>query len=482
MPKMLALTLVAAVASATSIATMANSRSVDLRSPDGAVDVQGTLIEFADGNYRIDTPLGEFKVSANRVDCVGSGCPFFDTNEPDIRIVVSEDWESELILRLTDAFAKHIGAHFELFDLPRKGERFFQVSRRNGTLIRFAMLETTEGGKAAALKSGYADAGITPVTLQVPGLTSTVLATEAMVPVRHPTSLLGENATQQLTEALAIETQRHPLKELAKASTPELSMVQPELSSIVLVSQDEADVRLVPARHVQNGLAGSLLDSCGAPMRSDRFAIKTGNYPFVRKIYLQHRRELSGTNAGEFLSFMSSRNATLVLEDEGLFDQWIEVLPMNAQASTLRTDTQFGATHKAELYRVLHDLRETKQRLSSTFYFPTGSVDTDHIEPLELKRLVTYLAGLPDRTNIVFSGFTDDVGGSTSNTKLSHQRASQLVERIKDLGGDALSKLSISAAGFGEIAPVTCNSNELGRSLNRRVEVWLDNSNSKDSQ
>lgn len=473
--KILALSLVVAAASALSTAALANSRSVDLRSPDGSVSLQGAFIEFTDGNYRIDTPLGEFKVSADRVDCLGSGCPFFDTNEPDIRIVVTDTWESELVLRLTEAFARNIKARFEVFDLPRKDEIFFQVSGTTGAPIRFAILQATEGEKVAALKSGYADAAITPVVLQVPGLTSTTLATEAMVPVRHPAASLDEITAQQLAEALTVETRSDPLERQAHTSAPEIGNDQPEFSSIVTVSQNEPVVRLVPARHVQNGLAVRLLDSCGLPTRSDRFAIKAGKYPYARPIYLQHHTDLSESDAARFVSFLSSRSAAVVLADHGLFDQWLEVFPMNAHVSNRLVDAGFDSAHEAEVHRKLRVLRDKKERLSSTFYFPTGSVDTDHIEPAELERLVTYLADLPDGTSIVFAGFTDDVGASSANKELSYQRASRLADAVKNLGGQALSNHVINVAGFGEIAPVTCNSDEFGRSLNRRVEIWLSN-------
>lgn len=72
MPKMLALSLVFTAASANSNAAMAHIHLVDFRSPDSAVNLHGTFIEFTDGNYRVDTPIGELKVSADRLDCLGS--------------------------------------------------------------------------------------------------------------------------------------------------------------------------------------------------------------------------------------------------------------------------------------------------------------------------------------------------------------------------------------------------------------------------
>jgi len=41
------------------------------------------------------------------------------------------------------------------------------------------------------------------------------------------------------------------------------------------------------------------------------------------------------------------------------------------------------------------------------------------------------------------------------------------------LAGNAASGISIKDAAYGELAPVACNDNDFGRSLNRRVEVWI---------
>lgn len=63
---------------------------------------------------------------------------------------------------------------------------------------------------------------------------------------------------------------------------------------------------------------------------------------------------------------------------------------MNAHVSNRLMDARLGQTHQAELHHKLRDFRDSKERLSSTFYFPTGSIDMDHIKVVDLERLVTY--------------------------------------------------------------------------------------------
>jgi outer membrane protein OmpA-like peptidoglycan-associated protein len=69
---------------------------------------------------------------------------------------------------------------------------------------------------------------------------------------------------------------------------------------------------------------------------------------------------------------------------------------------------------------------------------------------------------------IVIEGHTSDEGTEEYNQDLSERRAQAVVT---DLVRRGLSQGRLSAAGFGERRPIASNSDESGRSLNRRVEV-----------
>ena len=91
-----------------------------------------------------------------------------------------------------------------------------------------------------------------------------------------------------------------------------------------------------------------------------------------------------------------------------------------------------------------------------------------------MQRLVDYLVDVPEGTNVLMVGFTDDVGAFDSNRDLSKSRAEEVVEMLRELAGEQLDTVQISSAGYGEIAPSACNTTEKGRSINRRVEVWIE--------
>ena len=73
-------------------------------------------------------------------------------------------------------------------------------------------------------------------------------------------------------------------------------------------------------------------------------------------------------------------------------------------------------------------------------------------------------------------GHTDDWpirgGKYTSNWELSSARALEVVKYLSEVSG--ISESKFSALGYGEYRPLATNETEEGRSLNRRVEIFID--------
>jgi OmpA-OmpF porin, OOP family len=71
---------------------------------------------------------------------------------------------------------------------------------------------------------------------------------------------------------------------------------------------------------------------------------------------------------------------------------------------------------------------------------------------------------------IVINGHTDNTGSSELNQKLSEDRAKTCYEYLMSKG---ISQQRMSYRGFGQSKPIYSNNNEIGRSLNRRVEFRM---------
>ena len=90
-----------------------------------------------------------------------------------------------------------------------------------------------------------------------------------------------------------------------------------------------------------------------------------------------------------------------------------------------------------------------------------------------MQRLTQFLESQPENTQVMLVGFTDDVGAFASNRDLSERRAAQVLNDLSSFSNGELPNVQISSAGYGEVAPSACNSDENGRRINRRVEVWI---------
>jgi len=74
------------------------------------------------------------------------------------------------------------------------------------------------------------------------------------------------------------------------------------------------------------------------------------------------------------------------------------------------------------------------------------------------------------KNNFLIEGHTDNVGVSANNTELSRQRA----ESVKAyLGGKGINATRLTTIGYGDKKPIAPNTDEAGRTRNRRIEVLV---------
>lgn len=89
-----------------------------------------------------------------------------------------------------------------------------------------------------------------------------------------------------------------------------------------------------------------------------------------------------------------------------------------------------------------------------------------------MQKLASYLKEHPER-RILVEGYTDSVGSDTANLMLSQRRADAVASALASLGvaGDR-----INTKGYGEDYPIATNATDTDRALNRRVEVYISDS------
>lgn len=109
------------------------------------------------------------------------------------------------------------------------------------------------------------------------------------------------------------------------------------------------------------------------------------------------------------------------------------------------------------------------KNLLMSLQFKTGSSDIpDHYQE-QLTALGEILKQSPDLT-VDLSGYTDLLGNSELNMKLSQARANAVKTSLIDLGIDAT---RINTQGFGDLAPVVANAQQESSFYDRRVMIKL---------
>lgn len=106
------------------------------------------------------------------------------------------------------------------------------------------------------------------------------------------------------------------------------------------------------------------------------------------------------------------------------------------------------------------------ERLSVTFAF--GSAELGPRAKSQLKELA---ARLPAQSRVLVTGFTDNAGPASPNTKLAEARALAVMLDLRALMPDT--SVEIKARGQALCCYVASNARDTGREINRRAELEI---------
>ena len=182
-----------------------------------------------------------------------------------------------------------------------------------------------------------------------------------------------------------------------------------------------------------------------------RFTIGTEDYALARRLYM-YMPSSNQEMAQQFSDFVTSSQGQKVVEQVGLV------------SLNIKLEEAYIVKNAPQIY---NDYAQIASRLSVNFRFDIASNELDNKGKQDIKRLVTYLTEHRGR-RIVLMGFSDSLEDNKKNVSLSLMRARKVESMLNTYG------LSVTAVeGFGEKLPVASNNTALGRSKNRRVEVWV---------
>ena len=107
----------------------------------------------------------------------------------------------------------------------------------------------------------------------------------------------------------------------------------------------------------------------------------------------------------------------------------------------------------------------------ATVYFDTGRSSLDGKARSDLDRLLSSVGSLDSVTLVTVDGFSDSVGSTSFNDRLSAARAASVKAYVVSKG---VPPRVVNTAAHGESSPAAPNSTASGRAVNRRATLHLE--------
>jgi outer membrane protein OmpA-like peptidoglycan-associated protein len=166
---------------------------------------------------------------------------------------------------------------------------------------------------------------------------------------------------------------------------------------------------------------------------------------------------------------LAAHNSKLGAHDEKL----------GAHEQNIAANEQNIASNKGQIQQNISAIEEQTKRFNSltdfevkgetTVNFAVGSSKVSKADIAKLTQLAETAKGLTGYI-VEVTGFTDSTGSAASNTKLSEDRAKQVVTLLQQQGGIPIRHI-VAPGAMGEYGAKAPNEKKAGRAENRRVEV-----------
>jgi phosphate transport system substrate-binding protein len=496
------------------------AQDVTLTSPDGAVEITGTLLGFDGEFYRVDTDFGQLTVDGSGVLCDGPGCPSLSGFVAEVAFSGSSTMAEVLLPALIEGFALRNGYRTERQNLdeshfiyaliatdPRRTVARFSF-RVSNTDEGFADLLADEADIVMALREirpierdRASEAGLGDMTEEP---RSRVLALDAMIPVVSPGNPVRAISPLQLTRILAGQITNWsdlggpdapiavnlPAAGFGLAQAVEDQLLRPAGLNlgpgIIRHDRSSALARAVVADPFAIGIASfaetgaaqalTLTGTCGFSLSANRRTIKTEDYPLTSPMFLYLPPRRLPKIARDFLSYTNGPAAQIVIRRSGFVDQAPEELSVNAQGDRfVNAITSAGPEVTLEQLQEMTSTLRPMARLTTSFRFEPGSSRLDAQSRSNVAQLARAIeSGAYDARQILFVGFSDGQGSASTNQRIALSRATAIRKAVLKSAQTAQPlRVELNISGFGEALPMACDDSDWGRKVNRRVEVWI---------
>ncbi|MBS1302494.1 phosphate ABC transporter substrate-binding/OmpA family protein [Loktanella sp. SALINAS62] len=487
----------------------AYAQDVTITSAQGGLELTGRIVSY-DGTYlRIESDYGPLAVDYSRVTCRGDACPDPANFVPRLRVVGDRRLTEILLPALLDGFARaqglsavqkivtpnatHVslvdGQDVPVLDLPivssNSAEGFADIVAFQADAV-LAFREASDQENMRAADVGLANLrGLGHVV---------VLGIDALVPIVSPVNPVRTIDPADLDAAFTGGLQTWPdgaalslhlgpqsdgQVDAFLASLPDdpgaitFHTDAETLSRAVAADPGALGVTALNATGVAQALG--LSDACGLTSAPRLAGVKTQDYPLTTPVFLTLAQKRQPQIVVDFLAFLRTPEAHLIIRRSGLMDLGVVPIPLDAQGGRLAHAITIAGvdTPLPELQRMV-SMMHLRARSSLTFRFEVGGTTLDPVSSANLLTLAHNIrAGAYDGREILLMGFSDGEGPAAANHDLSAGRAEEIKSRLMAVLGDVPDQIRITTEAFGEALPIGCDDTERGRRMNRRVEVWI---------
>jgi len=252
-----------------------------------------------------------------------------------------------------------------------------------------------------------------------------------------------------------------------------------QLSAVALTNAVEADplgMGVIGYSAAANTRALALAGDCPIEVAAGPLSIRNEDYPLSFAISLVVAPGEVPPMVAEYLDFLRSDEAQAAVRQAGFVGRDTRAEPLTSQGRRLVNALKLsGSGAPADDLRRLAETLDGQARLTVTFRFEPGSSNLDAGSEERAERLATALrSGVYDGRALTFVGFSDGVGAPDQNLKIGQARAEAVEAAIRAAAGSLEGQgVAIGSESFGEALPIACDDSDWGRTLNRRVEVWV---------
>lgn len=500
--------------------TATNAQDVTLTSRDGSIELTGHLLTFDGEFYRVDTEFGILTVDSSGVSCEGPGCPSLGPFIAELTISGAHNMGAVLFPALVEGFALRNGYALKREEVQGVGTLYTLLEGGSGQdVARFTIKLTTSSEGFADLLSQQADMVLSmrQATTRERSLArdaglgdlriarqSRVAALDALVPIVSPGNPVTKLSITQLAAVYSgritnwselggedapitpymmdIDEGFGPvfMQDVIAAQGVTLSdrvVIHPTSRTLAdAIARDPFGIAMTTFTQRGSGEVVELSGRCGFSVHASRASIKSEDYPLTMPMYLYLPERRLPQVGREFLSYLRTDSAQFVTRRAGFVDQALTRQPIRAQGDRMANAITSAGEEVAlsELQRMTRALTGS-ERLSISFRFEGGSTLLDAPSRSNVALLAEALeSGRFDGKLLSFIGFSDGQGAAEQNRALSERRARAVRDRVlAQLEAFNPARVDMKIDAFGEAMPMACDDSAWGRSVNRRVEIWV---------